>query len=205
MAYIDYNEHALTNGVLSIPRGREPGVIIYMIGREFPRFKAFNHRLKACKFRARKCIVSLQTHRVDPKPDKKKKKNLIFTYCSPSHSLSLSLSLSLKTVFSFNSSSNASSSSVDGGSSIRFRLDNLGPQPGSRKNRKRKGRGHSAGQGGSCGFGMRGQKSRSGPGVRRGFEGGQTALYRRLPKLRGIAGEQQMDVALCYWLSLLVE
>ncbi|PIA39745.1 hypothetical protein AQUCO_02600299v1 [Aquilegia coerulea] len=86
------------------------------------------------------------------------------------------------------SSSNASSSSVDGGSSIRFRLDNLGPQPGSRKNRKRKGRGHSAGQGGSCGFGMRGQKSRSGPGVRRGFEGGQTALYRRLPKLRGIAG-----------------
>ncbi|PIA39747.1 hypothetical protein AQUCO_02600301v1, partial [Aquilegia coerulea] len=84
--------------------------------------------------------------------------------------------------------SNASSSSVDGGSSIRFRLDNLGPQPGSRKNRKRKGRGHSAGQGGSCGFGMRGQKSRSGPGVRRGFEGGQTALYRRLPKLRGIAG-----------------
>ncbi|CAM8879675.1 unnamed protein product [Rhodiola kirilowii] len=71
---------------------------------------------------------------------------------------------------------------------VRFRLDNLGPQPGSRKNRKRKGRGHAAGQGGSCGFGMRGQKSRSGPGVRRGFEGGQMPLYRRLPKLRGIAG-----------------
>jgi len=35
---------------------------------------------------------------------------------------------------------------------------------------------------------MRGQKSRSGPGIMRGFEGGQTALYRRLPKLRGIAG-----------------
>ncbi|KAL8052868.1 hypothetical protein ABFX02_05G033400 [Erythranthe guttata] len=35
---------------------------------------------------------------------------------------------------------------------------------------------------------MRGQKSRSGPGVRRGFEGGQMPLYRRLPKLRGIAG-----------------
>ncbi|KAK9064628.1 hypothetical protein SSX86_016010 [Deinandra increscens subsp. villosa] len=73
-------------------------------------------------------------------------------------------------------------------SNVRFRLDNLGPQPGSRKNRKRKGRGHAAGQGGSCGFGMRGQKSRSGPGVRRGFEGGQMPLYRRLPKLRGIAG-----------------
>jgi hypothetical protein len=43
-------------------------------------------------------------------------------------------------------------------------------------------------QGETCGFGNRGQKSRSGPGVRPGFEGGQTALYRRLPKLRGIAG-----------------
>ncbi|XP_071693179.1 large ribosomal subunit protein uL15c [Rutidosis leptorrhynchoides] len=73
-------------------------------------------------------------------------------------------------------------------SNVRFRLDNLGPQPGSRKKQKRKGRGHAAGQGGSCGFGMRGQKSRSGPGVRRGFEGGQMPLYRRLPKLRGIAG-----------------
>lgn len=71
---------------------------------------------------------------------------------------------------------------------VRFRLDNLGPQPGSRKKAKRKGRGISAGQGGSCGFGMRGQKSRSGPGVRRGFEGGQMPLYRRIPKLRGIAG-----------------
>ncbi|KAK9750404.1 hypothetical protein RND81_02G194300 [Saponaria officinalis] len=70
----------------------------------------------------------------------------------------------------------------------RFRLDNLGPQPGSRKKAKRKGRGHAAGQGKSCGFGMRGQKSRSGPGVMRGFEGGQMPLYRRLPKLRGIAG-----------------
>ena len=73
-------------------------------------------------------------------------------------------------------------------SNVRFRLDNLGPQPGSRKKAKRKGRGISAGQGGSCGFGMRGQKSRSGPGVRKGFEGGQMPLYRRIPKLRGIAG-----------------
>lgn len=70
----------------------------------------------------------------------------------------------------------------------RLRLDNLGPQPGSRKRRKRKGRGIAAGQGNSCGFGMRGQKSRSGPGVRKGFEGGQMPLYRRIPKLRGIAG-----------------
>ena len=71
---------------------------------------------------------------------------------------------------------------------VRFRLDNLGPQPGSRKKAKRKGRGISAGQGNSCGFGMRGQKSRSGPGVMKGFEGGQMPLYRRIPKLRGIAG-----------------
>ncbi|BBG94470.1 ribosomal protein L15, partial [Prunus dulcis] len=48
---------------------------------------------------------------------------------------------------------------------VRFRLDNLGPQPGSRKKGKRKGRGIAAGQGNSCGFGMRGQKSRSGPGA----------------------------------------
>lgn len=74
------------------------------------------------------------------------------------------------------------------GENVRFRLDNLGPQPGSRKRPKRKGRGIAAGQGASCGFGMRGQKSRSGPGIMRGFEGGQMPLYRRLPKLRGIAG-----------------
>ncbi|XP_024364572.1 large ribosomal subunit protein uL15c [Physcomitrium patens] len=70
----------------------------------------------------------------------------------------------------------------------RFRLNNLSPQPGSRHRQKRKGRGIAAGQGASCGFGMRGQKSRSGSGVRPGFEGGQMPLYRRLPKLRGIAG-----------------
>ncbi|KAL6295061.1 hypothetical protein ACE6H2_003203 [Prunus campanulata] len=74
---------------------------------------------------------------------------------------------------------------------VRFRLDNLGPQPGSRKKGKRKGRGIAAGQGNSCGFGMRGQKSRSGPGVRKGFEGGQMPLYRRIPKLKGIAGGMQ--------------
>lgn len=85
-------------------------------------------------------------------------------------------------------SASSSSSSSPSSGNARLRLDNLGPQPGSRKKAKRKGRGHAAGQGGSCGFGMRGQKSRSGPGVRRGFEGGQMPLYRRLPKLRGIAG-----------------
>lgn len=70
----------------------------------------------------------------------------------------------------------------------RLRMDNLSPAKGSRKLEKRKGRGYGQGQGGTCGFGNRGQKSRSGPGVRSGFEGGQMPLYRRLPKLRGIAG-----------------
>ncbi|KAK6921377.1 Ribosomal protein L18e/L15P [Dillenia turbinata] len=83
---------------------------------------------------------------------------------------------------------NPSSLTSVAGSNVRFRLDNLGPQLGSRIKGKRKGRGHTVGQGGSCGFGMIGQKSRSGPGVRKGFEGGQIPLYRHIPKLRGIAG-----------------
>merc|ERR1719401_1251703 len=66
-----------------------------------------------------------------------------------------------------------------------FTLDNIRSAPGSRKRKMRKGRGISAGQGATCGFGMRGQKSRSGRPMRAGFEGGQTPLYRRLPKLVG--------------------
>merc|ERR1711915_514906 len=64
-------------------------------------------------------------------------------------------------------------------------LDTIKPAPGSRKRKKRKGRGISAGQGATCGFGMRGQKARAGRPTRRGFEGGQTPLYRRLPKYVG--------------------
>jgi ribosomal protein L15 len=47
---------------------------------------------------------------------------------------------------------------------------------------------HRTTQGGSCGYGMRGQNARSGPSTRPGFEGGQIPLYRRMPKLKGIAG-----------------
>lgn len=65
-----------------------------------------------------------------------------------------------------------------------FRLDNLQAQAGSRRRQRRKGRGIAAGQGASCGFGMRGQKSRSGRPTRPGFEGGQLPLYRRIPKLK---------------------
>ena len=63
-------------------------------------------------------------------------------------------------------------------------LNSLKPNNGSRKKKLRKGRGISAGQGASCGFGMRGQKSRSGRPTRPGFEGGQMPLYRRVPKLK---------------------
>jgi large subunit ribosomal protein L15 len=66
-----------------------------------------------------------------------------------------------------------------------FTLDNLSPAPGSHKKKTRKGRGISAGQGATCGFGMRGQRARAGHSVRPGFEGGQTPLYRRLPKKVG--------------------
>merc|ERR1719297_29837 len=66
-----------------------------------------------------------------------------------------------------------------------FTFTNLKAAPGSRKRKTRKGRGIAAGQGASCGFGMRGQKSRSGRSVRPGFEGGQNPLYRRLPKMVG--------------------
>ena len=65
-----------------------------------------------------------------------------------------------------------------------MRLNELAPKEGSKKRRRRVGRGISAGQGASCGFGMRGQKSRSGTGTKAGFEGGQMPLYRRLPKLK---------------------
>jgi large subunit ribosomal protein L15 len=65
-----------------------------------------------------------------------------------------------------------------------MRLEDALPQEGSTKRRRRVGRGIAAGQGASCGFGMRGQKSRSGRPTRPGFEGGQTPLYRRLPKMK---------------------
>ncbi len=65
-----------------------------------------------------------------------------------------------------------------------IRLETLKPNKGARKRKLRKGRGIAAGQGASCGFGMRGQKSRSGRPTRPGFEGGQMPLYRRVPKLK---------------------
>lgn len=65
-----------------------------------------------------------------------------------------------------------------------MRLSDARPKAGSKQRKRRVGRGIAAGQGASCGFGMRGQKSRSGRGTRPGFEGGQLPLYRRIPKLK---------------------
>lgn len=66
-----------------------------------------------------------------------------------------------------------------------MRLNDVKPQPGSKKRPRRLGRGIAAGQGASAGKGMRGQKARSGSSTRPGFEGGQQPLYRRIPKLKG--------------------
>ena len=63
-----------------------------------------------------------------------------------------------------------------------MKLNELSPAAGSRKNAFRVGRGLGSGNGKTSGRGQKGQKSRSGGGVRTGFEGGQMPLYRRLPK-----------------------
>ncbi len=61
-------------------------------------------------------------------------------------------------------------------------LANLSPQKGATKNRKRLGRGPGSGHGKTAGRGHKGYKSRSGSGIKPGFEGGQMPLQRRLPK-----------------------
>jgi large subunit ribosomal protein L15 len=64
-----------------------------------------------------------------------------------------------------------------------MRLNELTPGKGAKKVGKRLGRGHSAGQGKTCGRGQKGQHSRSGGYHKVGFEGGQMPLQRRLPKV----------------------
>ena len=63
-----------------------------------------------------------------------------------------------------------------------MKLNELSPVPGSTHVAKRKGRGHATGNGKTAGRGHKGQKARSGGGVRVGFEGGQMPLARRIPK-----------------------
>lgn len=71
-------------------------------------------------------------------------------------------------------------------------LQNLKPRPGAKHRVKRLGRGESSGLGKTSGRGHKGQKSRSGGGVRPGFEGGQMPLHRRLPK-RGFNNTRFQD------------
>ena len=66
-----------------------------------------------------------------------------------------------------------------------MRFDELKAPAGARRQRKRVGRGNGSGSGTYSGRGMKGQKSRTGGGVRRGFEGGQLPVIRRLPSQRG--------------------
>ena len=66
-----------------------------------------------------------------------------------------------------------------------MRQDNLSPAPGSKKSRKRVGRGDGSGHGTYSGRGCKGQKSRAGFKMSRGFEGGQLPLIKRLPQKRG--------------------
>ena len=63
-----------------------------------------------------------------------------------------------------------------------MQIQDLSPIPGSTHVDKRKGRGHATGNGKTAGRGHKGQKARSGGGVRIGFEGGQMPLARRIPK-----------------------
>ena len=63
-----------------------------------------------------------------------------------------------------------------------LKLNGLKPATGSRRSRRRVGRGNGSGHGKTCGRGHKGQRSRTGGGVNAGFEGGQMPLQRRLPK-----------------------
>jgi large subunit ribosomal protein L15 len=75
-----------------------------------------------------------------------------------------------------------------------MKLHELKSAEGSRHVRNRVGRGTSSGNGKTAGRGQKGQKARSGGGVRQGFEGGQTPLFRRLPK-RGFTNVNRKEYA----------
>jgi large subunit ribosomal protein L15 len=79
-----------------------------------------------------------------------------------------------------------------------MKLNTLSPAPGSKKTRTRVGRGASAGQGKTCGRGVKGQRARKGGYHKVGFEGGQMPLQRRLPKIgfRSALGRRSAEVRL---------
>jgi len=77
-----------------------------------------------------------------------------------------------------------------------MKLNELKPAEGSRTEPKRKGRGIGTGNGKTAGKGHKGQKARSGGGVRPGFEGGQMPLFRRLPKrgFKNVFAKQYVEI-----------
>ncbi len=76
-----------------------------------------------------------------------------------------------------------------------MQLNDLRPAEGSKKNRKRIGRGNSSGHGTTAGRGTKGQLSRAGGGKGAGFEGGQQPLAMRLPKLPGFTNHSRVEYA----------
>jgi large subunit ribosomal protein L15 len=76
-----------------------------------------------------------------------------------------------------------------------MQINDLFPAPGSRKNRKRVGRGNGSGHGSTAGRGDKGQGSRAGGTKGPGFEGGQTPLAMRLPKLPGFKNRNRVEYA----------
>ena len=76
-----------------------------------------------------------------------------------------------------------------------MQLNDFRPAEGSRKSRKRVGRGNGSGYGTTAGRGSKGQLSRSGGGKGAGFEGGQTPLAMRLPKLPGFKNHNRVEYA----------
>lgn len=76
-----------------------------------------------------------------------------------------------------------------------MRQHQLQPPPGSTHARKRVGRGYGSGHGTTAGKGTKGQKARSGGGVRPGFEGGQLPIIKRLPHIRGFKNIFKVEYA----------
>ena len=76
-----------------------------------------------------------------------------------------------------------------------MKLHDLKPAPGSTKKRIRAGRGIAAGRGKTAGYGTKGQTSRSGGSIPAWFEGGQTPIHIRIPKLRGFTNISRVEVA----------
>lgn len=76
-----------------------------------------------------------------------------------------------------------------------MKLHDLQPAPGSHKPPRRVGRGHGSGRGKTAGRGTKGQKSRSGGGMPAWFEGGQTPLHMRTPKLHGFKNRFRVEYA----------